>query len=371
MKNILIILFFFLFQWCLKVPSIVGRMSDDEHRRNGRTHTDEKRPSDEKPEEKVSLLNPSDIKSNKNEQSLNTSSSFRNRGNQRWLKLRTTVQLSNAISSTTHHHKKPPLKREDSFLKRFSTRQVIETHQTYAGGVDTGDLQGHQGKFSLKYSFVTTVINPDETFYFFCLTVVTCCVLYNFWTLIVRQAFPELQKKWQTMWFTLDGFADCVFIIDIVVQFRTGYLEQGLMVCDYKKLALHYMKSRPFIMDLVSLIPVDLFQAYFGIKPMLRFPRFIKVYRSYHFYYMVESRTLFPNLLRVINLIHVLLLLAHWFGCFYYMLSEAEQFRGEWVYPYPEGDFATLTRKYLGSVYWATLTLTTIGDLPTPASNVQ
>ena len=54
----------------------------------------------------------------------------------------------------------------------------------------------------------------------------------------------------------------------------------------------------------------------------------------YMYYYMVESRTLYPNMWRVVNLIHILLLLAHWFGCFYYMLSEAEQFQGDWTYPY-------------------------------------
>lgn len=40
------------------------------------------------------------------------------------MKLRTTVQLSSAMQ------KKPPLKREDSFLKRFSTRQIPETQET-------------------------------------------------------------------------------------------------------------------------------------------------------------------------------------------------------------------------------------------------
>lgn len=38
------------------------------------------------------------------------------------MKLRTTVQLSSAMQP-----KKPTLKREDSFLKRFSTRQIPET----------------------------------------------------------------------------------------------------------------------------------------------------------------------------------------------------------------------------------------------------
>jgi len=42
---------------------------------------------------------------------------------------------------------------------------------------------------------------------------------------------------------------------------------------------------------------------------------------------MVESRTVYPNLWRVVNLIHILLILAHWFGCFYYLLSEYENFQ--------------------------------------------
>lgn len=46
---------------------------------------------------------------------------YRTKSSQGWMKLRTTVQLSSAIQ------KKPPLKREDSFLKRFSTRQIPET----------------------------------------------------------------------------------------------------------------------------------------------------------------------------------------------------------------------------------------------------
>jgi len=45
--------------------------------------------------------------------------------------------------------------------------------------------------------------------------------------------------------------------------------------------------------------------------------------------------------------------------------------QGDWVYPYRPGDYATLTRKYLGSLYWSTLTLTTIGDLPTPETNAE
>ncbi|XP_064074408.1 uncharacterized protein LOC113395493 isoform X3 [Vanessa tameamea] len=292
----------------------------------------------------------------------------RTKSNQRWMKLRTTVQLSSAIQ------KKPPLKREDSFLKRFSTRQIPETQETVE---DTGS-EGATGEQRVsnrqrrrKVRVPRTVVNPDENFYFYWLWLITICVLYNLWTLIVRQSFPELQIMCHYFWVTCDGIGDIVFALDLVVQLRTGYLEQGLMVYDSKKLAKHYVYSRAFLLDITALLPLDLLQLKIGTNPIIRFPRFLKVYRAVNCYYIVESRTVYPNFWRVINLIHILLILAHWFGCFYFLLSEAEGFQGDWAYPHRPGDYATLTRKYLGSLYWSTLTLTTIGDLPTPETNAE
>ncbi|XP_030747416.1 uncharacterized protein LOC115875949 [Sitophilus oryzae] len=293
----------------------------------------------------------------------------RTKSNQRWMKLRTTVQISSAISA-----KKPPLKREDSFLQRFSTRQIPEAQETVE---DTGsegcagDNRSAPRRRRKRLRQPRTVVNPDSNFYFYWLFVLTICVLHNLWTLIVRQSFPELQEMLSTFWLTCDCISDLVFILDLAVQFRTGYLEQGLMVYDSKKLASHYLRSRAFVLDLIALCPADLLQLKFGPNPLLRCPRFLKVYRAIDYYYMVESRTVWPNLWRVVNLIHILLILAHWFGCFYFLLSESEGFQGDWVYPYRPGDYATLTRKYLGSLYWSTLTLTTIGDLPTPETNAH
>lgn len=303
-------------------------------------------------------------------------SARRTKSNQRWMKLRTTVQLSSAISTI---QKKPPLKREDSFLKRFSTRQIPESQETLDTAEGDGDATddketgGNRRRRRPRrpQKPPKTVVNPDENFYYYWLMLLSACVLYNLWTLIVRQSLPELQALAPNTWLSCDGFTDAVFFLDVVVQFRTGYLEQGLMVYNSRKLAGHYLKSKSFILDLFALLPLDLLQVNLGSNPMLRFPRFLKIYRVYNYYYMVESRTVYPNFWRVLNLIHILLILAHWFGCFYYLLSEAESFQGDWVYPYRPGEYATLTRKYLGSLYWSTLTLTTIGDLPTPETNAE
>lgn len=56
-------------------------------------------------------------------------------------------------------------------------------------------MNDHEKNARRRRRFKTpkTVVNPDENFYFYWLMVLTICVLYNLWTLIVRQSFPELQ----------------------------------------------------------------------------------------------------------------------------------------------------------------------------------
>lgn len=56
------------------------------------------------------------------------------------------------------------------------------------------------------------------------------------------------------MWIAFDGFSDLVYLLDIAIQFRTGYLEQGLMVCDASKLAGHYLRSRLVTIKLTDTI---------------------------------------------------------------------------------------------------------------------
>lgn len=85
------------------------------------------------------------------------------------------------------------------------------------------------------------------------------------------------QSLASNFWFACDCLTDVVFLADLAIQLRTGYLEQGLMVYDSRKLAGHYLNSRSFLLDLAALTPLDLLQLRFGTNPLLRFPRFLKV----------------------------------------------------------------------------------------------
>ena len=286
----------------------------------------------------------------------------------RWGHLRTTIRMATAMQGK-RNRKTSSLMRQDSFLKRFSTRHGGVASTDEESDEDNRMPTWEETKRLEEKRETRFVIHPDENFMFYWLGLVTVAVLYNLWTGIAREAFPEIQDGYEYLWFTLDAVSDMFYVSDIVVQMRTGYLEKGLIVYNSKKLASHYLSSKYFTFDCVCLLPLDLLQFQIGIHPLIRFPRFVKVYRSYRFSYMVETRTIFPNTWRVVNLSHVLFLGSHWFAAFYFMISKAEGFYGAWGYPEPVGEFSSVTRKYLKSLYWSTLTLTTIGDLPPPETN--
>lgn len=287
-----------------------------------------------------------------------------NSARDRWGKLKTTVAVTNQITTK----KTRRLDRGDSFLRKFSTRnQAAEVDLS----IESEDSHSSAYRHSRHKTLKSFVVHPSGGLMFYWLGLVTLSVLYNLWTCIAREAFREIQKGYMVMWICLDAACDCIYLCDIFVQFRTGYLQQGLMVYDSSKLCRNYLKDKCFIVDLLSLLPLDFLQFYTGIHPMLRFPRFLKLYRSVRFMHMYESRTAYPNLLRVASLSHILFLGSHWFAAFYYLISEAEGFEGDWSYPKPVGHYAAVTRKYLASLYWSTLTLTTIGDLPPPDTNWQ
>ena len=308
------------------------------------------------------LKPPSDLITNENFNRTNYSS------NSKWQKLRTTVKTVGAVKSTSSRKsRKQTLERQDSFLKRFSTRHYGFTNPVVDSEHQSVDHSNVHVRTTIKRH--RSVIHPDENFMFYWLSIITMAVLYNVWTCIARQAFRDIINGYEMVWFITDALCDFIYLIDILVQLRTGYLERGLIVYDSKKLAQHYVRSRFFVVDMLAIFPLDLVQFFIGIHPVIRFPRFLKIYRTYRFVYIVETRTSYPNFWRVLNLSHILFLGSHWFAAFYFMISKAEGFEGTWGYPKPIGEFASVTRKYLKSLYWSTLTLTTIGDLPPPESN--
>lgn len=156
--------------------------------------------------------------------------------------------------------------------------------------------------------------------------------------------------------------------------FHSGYLEQGLLVKDAGKLRSKYRTTSQFKYDMISMIPTDLLFLKFGFNnPEFRFNRLCKISRLFEFFERTETRTSFPNMFRISNLVLYILIIIHWNACMFFAISKTIGFGTDtWVYPnisHPE--HGRLARKYIYSLYWSTLTLTTIGETPPPVRDVE
>uniref|UniRef100_A0A1I8F921 Ion_trans domain-containing protein n=1 Tax=Macrostomum lignano TaxID=282301 RepID=A0A1I8F921_9PLAT len=63
-------------------------------------------------------------------------------------------------------------------------------------------------------------------------TVVSLAFLYNLWVILFRVAFMEIEASTMKVWFPLDYTMDLIYLLDIAVSFRTGYLEDGVLQTD-------------------------------------------------------------------------------------------------------------------------------------------
>ncbi|XP_044118377.1 cyclic nucleotide-gated cation channel alpha-3 isoform X2 [Neovison vison] len=276
--------------------------------------------------------------------------------------------------ATRHVHHEA--QRTDSFLEHFRGAELKEVSsqesnaQSNTGSQEPPDRG--RGKSTRKKDSI--VVDPSSNMYYNWLTIIALPVFYNWCLLVCRACFDELQSEHVMLWLVLDYLSDVLYGLDMLVRARTGFLEQGLMVKDAPRLWKHYTKTVHFKLDILSLVPTDLAYFKLGINyPELRFNRLLKFARLFEFFDRTETRTNYPNLFRIGNLVLYILVIIHWNACIYFAISKFIGFGTDsWVYPnISNPEYGRLSRKYIYSLYWSTLTLTTIGETPPPVKDEE
>ncbi|KAI1724650.1 cyclic nucleotide-binding domain-containing protein [Ditylenchus destructor] len=225
------------------------------------------------------------------------------------------------------------------------------------------------------------VFDSGENYFYYWIAVVSTAYVYNLLVVIARSVFSDLAAGhlW-ILWLGLDLTADFIYLLDMVVRTRTGFLEQGILIRDVKKIRSLYTKNRQFKIDVASLLPLDYLLSVFFLKrpPALRFNRLLRKERIQKFMEQTETRSSLPNAFRVGVVVWYIAVIIHWNACLYFMISESIGLGSDaWVYgelnrqSLPEGVNDTLTRRYIYSFYWSTLILTTIGEVPGPQKNIE
>uniref|UniRef100_A0A3B4XTF7 Cyclic nucleotide gated channel subunit alpha 2 n=1 Tax=Seriola lalandi dorsalis TaxID=1841481 RepID=A0A3B4XTF7_SERLL len=278
--------------------------------------------------------------------------------------------------------------RPDSFLERFrgpelrtapsriSNTQPDTTPQSLKNDIHTIHCLNHSiycGGVVLK-KWDLFVVSPSDNAYYRWLFVIATAVLYNLFLVVARACFDKLQVGNYICWLVLDYLSDTVYIMDTCVRLRTGFLEQGLLVKDHAKLRDSYVRTLQFKLDVMSILPTDLAYISTGIHtPQLRFNRLLRFPRMFEFFDRTETRTNYPNIFRICNLVLYILVIIHWNACIYYAISKSLGFGSDtWVFPNTsKPEYASLTRSYVYCLYWSTLTLTTIGEMPAPVRDEE
>ncbi|XP_053942087.1 cyclic nucleotide-gated cation channel alpha-3 isoform X3 [Cuculus canorus] len=295
-------------------------------------------------------------------------SSFTGRGAMARLS-RFVISVRSWATRHSHHEDQRP----DSFLERIRGPELIEVSSRQSNIRSFLGIREQPGGIKRKKKEIY-VIDPSSNIYYNWLTIIAAPVFYNWCMLVCRACFDELQVDHIKLWLFLDYGSDIIYVFDMFVRFRTGFLEQGLLVHDEKKLRDHYTKTVQFKLDVLSLVPTDLAYLKLGLNyPELRFNRLLRISRLFEFFDRTETRTNYPNMFRIGNLVLYILIIIHWNACIYFAISKLIGFGTDsWVYPnvsIPE--YGRLSRKYIYSLYWSTLTLTTIGETPPPVKDEE
>ncbi|CAD5123024.1 DgyrCDS11410 [Dimorphilus gyrociliatus] len=182
-------------------------------------------------------------------------------------------------------------------------------------------------------------------------------------------------------------------MLDVFCKFRLGYLDEGILVRDIRKLRENYKgKRKEFLSDVIAALPTDkiviilssltsLLNRIFPFMPVLfledrisvalRLPKLFKWRSAVDFFNNSDMRTNSPNIVRACKLLLVLATIIHWIACFYFLISKYEGLGiNDWVLEdyLSESNFF---RSYLRSLYWSTMTLTTIGNTSNPKTDLE
>ncbi|XP_045490427.1 potassium/sodium hyperpolarization-activated cyclic nucleotide-gated channel 2 isoform X3 [Pieris rapae] len=201
------------------------------------------------------------------------------------------------------------------------------------------------------------VIHPCSSFRFYWDLCMLLLLVANL--IILPVAISFFNDDLSTRWIAFNCLSDTIFLIDIVVNFRTGIMQQDnaeQVILDPKLIAKHYLRTW-FFLDLISSIPLDYIFLIFNqvndfsesfqilhagralrilrlakllsLVRLLRLSRLVRYVSQWEEVYFLNMASVF---MRIFNLICMMLLIGHWSGCLQFLVPMLQGFPpNSWV----------------------------------------
>ncbi|CAN4080199.1 unnamed protein product [Withania somnifera] len=257
-------------------------------------------------------------------------------------------------------------------LQRFCVDEFQMNTETTHSGFFSSDLLPSLGariNYATKLRrFIISPFNPRYRCWEMFLVVL---VVYSAWISLFEVAFLSYKKD-DTL-FIVDNIVDCCFAIDIFLTFFVAYLhrESYLLVDEPKKIATRYL-STWFIFDVCATVPFQSLILVFtdhkesggvGFR-LLSMLRLWRLRRVSALFARLEKDIRFNYFwMRCTKLVSVTLFAVHCAGCFNYMIADRyPDPKKTWIGAVnPDFKQESVGDRYITSLYWSIVTLTTTG----------
>ncbi|CAB4281431.1 unnamed protein product [Prunus armeniaca] len=231
--------------------------------------------------------------------------------------------------------------------------------------------------------FDRLVIHPDNWWYVAWTHFILIWAVYSsFFTPLEFGFFRGLPENL----FLLDIAGQLAFLIDIVVRFFVAYRDfhSHRLVYNRNLIAIRYLKSR-FLLDLLGCLPWDAIYKASGREEGVRYLLWIRLSRACRvteFFEKLEKDIRINYLFtRIAKLFVVELYSTHTAACFFYYLATTmppSQEGYTWIGSLKMGDYSyshfreiDLWKRYITSLYFAVVTMATVGYGEIHAVNVR
>ncbi|KAL9224381.1 hypothetical protein vseg_000418 [Gypsophila vaccaria] len=255
-----------------------------------------------------------------------------------------------------------------TFFRRFYTDELKFEGNSY-GSVFSSDILPSLGaRINQSAKLRKYIVSPFDPRYRAWEMLLVLLVVYSAW--ICPFEFAFLSYKEDAL-FIVDHIVNGFFAVDIVLTFFVAYVDSRtyLLIDNHRKIAVRYL-STWFIFDVCSTAPLQSFSLLFtdhngglGFKA-LNMLRLWRLRRVSSLFARLEKDIRFDYFwTRCTKLISVTLFAVHCAGCFYYLIADKyPNPRKTWIgAENPNFKQQSVWKRYIESIYWSIVTLTTTG----------
>lgn len=208
---------------------------------------------------------------------------------------------------------------------------------------------------SFRSSALFRVIDPDARFLFWWRVLLFIFTAYNMCVIPYRLAFDGLPSHGSAAEHAALGWdhaGDIIFLLDIIVQARTGFHAHGVKVMEAKKVGQRYARSW-MVLDIAAAIPFDFIElGEHRWIPAVRLPKLLRLLKLEEVLSPLLEKA--PTWVRMFPAPLVILYVSHLMGCGYMGISRHEGFgSSDWGLSQEFVDESTPVFLYLYCFFWA------------------